>query len=902
MVSSERPSTTVADSLPVATVVLNPGNPTTNQILTATATTSDADNVNGVINDVVTLMYVWSRTDPVTGMTSVIQTTGPTTNLTDSLNLSQAGNGGAGAGISVQVKPFDGEFFGSAVTASTTIAAATPVAQDTSISISHNDANYPNGATIPLTATDADPGQTLTYSLYTANGTLTNGGAADGTVTINPMTGVATYTPTGTTIGTDSFQFVASNGTLTSLPATVTVTLTNTPPSVANHIYNVTENTPFPLTALLTGAQDADNDPLTVVLNVPLTTSDGTITLQHGVLVYTPNSGFTGVDSFSYQASDLPSGLADSSNVGTVTLSVQDTAPVANNVTYPPFTEGTTLTVNMAANGLIVAGNDTSFNGVALKAQIVTQGQHGIAVVNPDGTFTYNPTSATFVGTDSFTYDVSDGTLTSLPATVFLTISSVVQAPTANPDSYTAIRNVPLTVTTAAQGVLANDTPATGVTVDLSTITQPTYGTVAMNADGTFTYTPLTTATLPAGTFTDSFTYQAQNSTGLSNFATVTITVNTPVPVANPDTYPLAGSPAVLANGTLTITTAAQGVLANDTDAANDTLTAVDVTQPKNGTVTLNSDGTFTYTNDGTPGPDSFTYTANDGTIPSLPATVTINVTEVPATAVSATFNVPENDTLYTAAAPGVLTGATNVDGKALTAVLDQLHGSRHAGAQPQRLVHLQAEGGFHRPRLVHLLRLRRHPEQSPGHHHAQRPGHPDRRRKQDDHPPASREHHSDLDGGAERADGCHRRQRDRVHRTAGRVRDDDQRRYGRPERQRLVHLHAQDGLHRPRQLQVPGNRRHQREQHRHGEPHGQFDRHPGGREPELHHLRGNRPDVDPGEPAGPRHRSPERHAVRRPDEFHAAGQREGDSRHRRLAHLHPERTFAGGSTASTTL
>ena len=54
---------------------------------------------------------------------------------------------------------------------------------------------------------------------------------------------------------------------------------------------------------------------------------------------------------------------------------------------------------------------------------------------------------------------------------------------------------------------------------------------------------------------------------------------------------------------------------------------------------------------------------------------MTINVTEVPATAVNATFNVPENDTLYSTAAPGVLTGATNVDGKTLTAVLDSYTG-----------------------------------------------------------------------------------------------------------------------------------------------------------------------------------------------------------------------------------
>ena len=404
-------STTVVDSLPVATVLLNPANPTTNQILTATATAQDADN------DVVTLIYKWFRTDPVTGITAAtpIQTTGPTTSLTDQLNLSTAGFGGKGAGISVQVTPFDGTFSGSMVSASTTIAAAAPVAQDATTSISHNDLNYPTGVTIPLTATDVDTGDTLTYSLYTANGTLTNGGAADGTVTINAQTGVATYTPTGTTVGTDTFQYVASVGTtLTSFPATVTINLTNTPPTVTDHNYNVTQNTPFTLSGLLNGAQDADNDPLTVV-NVPTATAHGTITLNaQGAYVYTPATGYTGIDNFSYQASD---GTANSTNVGTVTLNVQDIAPIANNVTYPPFTQGTTLTENKA-NGLIAMGTTgTGSNGVTLMAQLAIGGQaaHGIAVINPDGSFTYTPALSTYIGTDSFMYSVSDGTDTTPP-------------------------------------------------------------------------------------------------------------------------------------------------------------------------------------------------------------------------------------------------------------------------------------------------------------------------------------------------------------------------------------------------------------------------------------------------------------------------------------------------------
>ena len=76
---------------------------------------------------------------------------------------------------------------------------------------------------------------------------------------------------------------------------------------------------------------------------------------------------------------------------------------------------------------------------------------------------------------------------------------------------------------------------------------------------------------------------------------------------------------------------AANGVLANDTNADGGTLTAVLGTRPAHGSLTLNADGSFSYTpNAGFWGTDSFTYTATDGHATSAPATVTITVYSVP--------------------------------------------------------------------------------------------------------------------------------------------------------------------------------------------------------------------------------------------------------------------------------
>lgn len=78
------------------------------------------------------------------------------------------------------------------------------------------------------------------------------------------------------------------------------------------------------------------------------------------------------------------------------------------------------------------------------------------------------------------------------------------------------------------------------------------------------------------------------------------------------------------------LTVTAPGVLANDTDADEDTLTATGATDPEHGSVTLAADGSFTYTPDaGYFGTDSFTYEASDGEATSAATTVTITVTEV---------------------------------------------------------------------------------------------------------------------------------------------------------------------------------------------------------------------------------------------------------------------------------
>lgn len=121
----------------------------------------------------------------------------------------------------------------------------------------------------------------------------------------------------------------------------------------------------------------------------------------------------------------------------------------------------------------------------------------------------------------------------------------------------------------------------------------------------------------------DRFTYKVSDGQQDSNVATVTVVIEPPSvpPVALHDRYQ------VDAGRTLTI--AAPGVLANDTDVDHQPLTAVLVSGPLTGALTLRPDGAFTYTPaPGFSGTDSFTYTAHDGRLISNAATVTLTVVQ----------------------------------------------------------------------------------------------------------------------------------------------------------------------------------------------------------------------------------------------------------------------------------
>ena len=142
------------------------------------------------------------------------------------------------------------------------------------------------------------------------------------------------YTPTLNFNGTDTFTYHANDGLAGSTIATVTLTITpvNDAPLALADAYTATASTLLVVAApgVLANDSDVESQPLTAtLLSGPL---HGSLALgADGSFTYLPNPGFTGVDQFTYQASD---GQAASTPV-TVTIQVQP--KVALYTTYLPL-------------------------------------------------------------------------------------------------------------------------------------------------------------------------------------------------------------------------------------------------------------------------------------------------------------------------------------------------------------------------------------------------------------------------------------------------------------------------------------------------------------------------------------------------------------------------------------
>ena len=117
------------------------------------------------------------------------------------------------------------------------------------------------------------------------------------------------------------------------------------------------------------------------------------------MFTYTPNAGFIGTDTFTYQ----DYGRCGVSTVATATIAITENPPVAHNDSYS-VTHGQTLSVPGYVNGVYVysvLNNDSDADGDSITASLVSNVQHGTLSFSPNGMFTYTP-AAGFYGTRAY--------------------------------------------------------------------------------------------------------------------------------------------------------------------------------------------------------------------------------------------------------------------------------------------------------------------------------------------------------------------------------------------------------------------------------------------------------------------------------------------------------------------
>jgi YD repeat-containing protein len=346
-------------------------------------------------------------------------------------------------------------------------------------------------------ANDVDPdGDVLTITAVTQG--------AHGVVTFTD--GMITYKPAAGYVGTDTFGYTISDGRGGSASGTVNMTVAapaNSGPVAANDRIIVSQGGSLAFDPRGNDI-DADGDVLTVTA-VTQGAHGATSIDANGLVVYTPTAGYVGADGFTYTVSDGRGGVSSASVVVSVTAS-NNTAPVA--------TGDSIITEQGTAANFNPRVNDSDADGDILVVAGVGSASHGSVVLNSNGTITYTP-SAGYVGSDSFTYTVSDGRGATATGVINVTVTSTANnAPVLASDTIVTSKGAAISFNPRA-----NDVDPDGDGLTITAVSQAAHGAVTF-ANGLVTYTP---AANYVGA--DSFTYTVSDGRGGIVTGAVSVTV-----------------------------------------------------------------------------------------------------------------------------------------------------------------------------------------------------------------------------------------------------------------------------------------------------------------------------------------------------------------------------------------
>ena len=427
------------------------------------------------------------------------------------------------------------------------------------------------------------------------------------------------------------------NGTLQStVTGTINVEITpvNDSPTIPAQNISVSEGSATK--SLNLSGFDAESDAISYTIQTnPI---NGRVDLENGTMIYTHNGSETTTDSFVIRVFETENSAAFGTQTFAVAITASNDAPTASVIEDTVLEGGSkAFTFTSGQNdqeGLTFFDPDTEVSQIVFR--ITQSPSNGTATVQGKTiTYAHNGSETT---SDSFEYEVFDGSL-STKYTATLQITPRNDNPTAVADLY-FIGSAEESISIAANiGVLQNDTDAEGSSLSAALLAEPTSGTVVLESDGSFTYTVEV-----QGFTTDSFTYTVVDSDNGSSTGTVTIESSSIRPT--PNYYSL------VEGAELTVS-AESGLLSDDIDSNDLSISSVVVAQPSFGTVEINEDGSFVYTHDGSDNLiDRFTYkTVNangDESKPVFVKLVATNVNDAPVASNTSVTVTEDGEVIFT--------------------------------------------------------------------------------------------------------------------------------------------------------------------------------------------------------------------------------------------------------------
>ncbi|MGL1559317.1 tandem-95 repeat protein [Vibrio parahaemolyticus] len=430
-------------------------------------------------------------------------------------------------------------------------------------------------------------------------------GPKNGTVIVN-NDGTVTYTPDDNYVGKDTFTYIVTSGGVSeSTTVEVNVTPVNDAPVAKDDIATTQEDTAVTID-VLPNDSDVDGDKLSIQ-SATVPEAQGKVEIVEGKLVFTPAENFNGDAEITYTVTD--GSLTDQAKV-TVTVNPVDDAPTIKVDAVESITEDAVNTDTVVAT-LTVRDTDTSEDQLTVSLE---NNSNGYFVLVGD------EVKLTQAGVDA----VNNDELNLKDLTISASVSDGVN-PTANDSDSLIVNRVndaPTVENAIADQELSEDFAT--YTIDLNDAFKDSDSALNFSVSGNSNVLVsiengiATISPTADWNGSETLTFTATDPSGESISQTVNFTV---APVAD-----IVADKATVVEDTPTIIK----VLGNDTFEGDGKVVSLDINNgPANGTVSVNPDGSVTYTpNDNYVGKDTFTYVVTSGGV-SESTTVTVNVTPV---------------------------------------------------------------------------------------------------------------------------------------------------------------------------------------------------------------------------------------------------------------------------------